>query len=210
MLLGRDNTSNAILAIGNAAGADGSAQSIADAAVLKNKIAVADNFLITTSTNNIAVTGSANPAVLAQARSVLANVDATPLSVTNANAGLTTWIGSGAGLSGQTIALTAGADSGAAYTGGTGSDVFNGGLTNTLSAFDQLDGGAGVDVLTDLLSGGSLPSNLSIKNIEIANINTTDGGFADNFTSWTGLTTLNLTVGAEGAVSPTLATTTGG
>jgi S-layer protein len=208
--LGRDNTSTAILAIGNAAGADGTAQSLADAAVLNNKIAVADNFLISTSGSNIGISGNPLPAVLAQARAVLTNVDSTLASVTSANAGLTSWIGSGAGLPGQTYNLTTGVDSGANFVGGTGSDVFNAGITSSLSSFDSLDGGAGTDTLTALISTSSLPSNLTIKSIEVANINTTAAGFADSFIPWAGLTALNLNVGAAGAVTLALAPTTGG
>ncbi|NDA46928.1 MAG: DUF4214 domain-containing protein, partial [Alphaproteobacteria bacterium] len=124
---GAVSTSVAILAIGNAAGDDGTTQSLADKAVLNNKIAVSDNFLVTTSTNGIGVSGTVPASVLAQAKAVLVGVDGTAASVTAAATSQTNWISSGAGTPGTTFNLTTGVDSGAAFTGGAGADTFSAG-----------------------------------------------------------------------------------
>jgi hypothetical protein len=97
----------------------------------------------------------------------------------------------------QTFTLTASVDAGTAFTGGKGNDTFNGNVT-TLSALDQLDGGAGNDTL-NLFSvdkdgaAGSLNLALptSVKNIENLLVTSTTSalaGNAANVKGWTGLT----------------------
>lgn len=86
----------------------------------------------------------------------------------------------------KSLNLTVGVDT---LVGGDGNDTFTGltvdatGTVNTLTAFDSIDGGKGVDTLNlyiDKVSGtdynNALPSNASIKNVEIVNIysNATD------------------------------------
>ncbi|MBW7657725.1 hypothetical protein K1I42_10560 [Hydrogenophilus thermoluteolus] len=71
---------------------------------------------------------------------------------------------------GQTFTLTNGIDAGAKFTGTSSDDVFSGALNAqgavTFQAFDQLDGGAGKDILI-AQSIGSLSTNATtLKNIE--------------------------------------------
>lgn len=98
------------------------------------------------------------------------------------------------GLPGTTYTLTPGADN---FPGTKGNDTFNaltvnasGAAADTLTAFDKLDGGAGVDTLniySDSVASKNmtLPATASIKNIEIININnagaafTTSGGVVE-------------------------------
>lgn len=75
--------------------------------------------------------------------------------------------------------LTAGAD---AFVGGSSADVFNaltvkadGSAATTLSAFDSIDGGAGIDTLNIYSTStgpqnASLPTSATVKNVEIINI----------------------------------------
>ena len=173
---GRVSTSVAILAIGNAAGDDNSTQSLADAKVLNNKIAVSDNFLVSTSTNGIGVSGTVPASVLAQAKAILVGVDGTAASVSTAATAQTNWVATGAGTPGTIFNLTTGVDAGAAFTGGTNADTFN--ATHlTLNASDSLVGGAGSDVLNIVDSGAvgfALPSASvsGIENINLRNVNT--------------------------------------
>ncbi len=91
--------------------------------------------------------------------------------------------GSG-GTGTQTLTLTPGPDT---LTASGGSDIFNaltvnaqGAAANTLTAFDNLDGGAGEDTLNIYTDNGAglnnaLPANLSVKNVEIVNILNANG-----------------------------------
>ncbi|BBD98242.1 hypothetical protein SAMIE_1017430 [Sphingobium amiense] len=92
-----------------------------------------------------------------------------------------TTIDSSSGTAVQTLTLTPGPDT---FVATNGDDVFNaltvsaaGDEANTLSDFDDLDGGAGSDTLnifTDANNNRTLPSTASIQNIETVNIiNTT-------------------------------------
>ena len=79
----------------------------------------------------------------------------------------------------QTITLTTGADTGAAFTGGAGNDTFVGivGATSTLTAGDILAGGAGTDTLTIAATGAPVATSAivlsGIENISISNYETT-------------------------------------
>lgn len=77
--------------------------------------------------------------------------------------------------------LTAGADTGAAFTGTDKGDVFNALTINaagtpdtTLSAFDKINGGAGIDKLNIYSNGTTLNGTMSafttVENVEIINI----------------------------------------
>lgn len=106
----------------------------------------------------------------------------------------------------KTWSLTAGADN---RTGTTADDLFDASTSATFSAFDKLDGGTGTDTLNALIASAALPSGVTVKGIEIANINTTGGGLSlADVSGWTGLTDINLSVGAAGAATVTAATTT--
>lgn len=115
-------------------------------------------------------------------KAVIADVDQTAASVTagKAKADGTT------SVPGQTFRLTTGPDE---FVGGDGNDVFDalsinsaGAAATTLSAFDELDGGAGTDTLniySETVGGvdynATLPNSATIKNIEIINIRNLDG-----------------------------------
>ena len=195
---GAFSTSVAILTIANAAGADGSTQSLADAKVLNNKIAVSDNFLYTTALANVGTTGNVPAAVIAQAKAVLTGVDGTDATVTTANTAQAAWLASGAGTPGSTFTLTTGVDTGAAFTGGAGNDTFNGSDT-TITALDSIDGGNGIDTLN--VNDAAVPSAVSLskltaKNIEILNFTSATDlkAGALNVSTWAGLTNANITL----------------
>lgn len=92
-----------------------------------------------------------------------------------------------AGAVGTTYTLTTGADT---PVGGNANDTFNaltikadGTPATTFSAFDSIDGGAGVDTLniyTDVANNFNdvLPGNLVVKNVEIVNIKNASGAAA--------------------------------
>ncbi|MYM30249.1 DUF4214 domain-containing protein [Duganella sp. CY15W] len=111
----------------------------------------------------------------------------------------------------QTFTLTASVDAGAAFTGGKGNDTFNGNAT-TLSALDQLDGGAGTDTLNlfsvdkDGLSAAldlSLPTSVkNIENLVVTSTTTNLAGNAANVKGWTGLT--NAVFNVKGATAQTI------
>lgn len=93
--------------------------------------------------------------------------------------------------------LTVGEDSGPAFTGGAGNDVFNGPIVqsnagtalDTLESFDVLNGGDGVDTLNATVNSGNPAPTLS--NIELVNLRFTAGKTADLANS-TGITTLTV------------------
>jgi len=102
----------------------------------------------------------------------------------------------------QTFTLTTGIDSGSAFTGGNGNDLFDatkgaGGVA-TLTPLDSIDGGAGVNTLNASQTAGiSLTASTTVKNIQTANLTSSSTVAADT-SAWTGLTTENVvSVGGE-------------
>lgn len=160
------------------------------AAILVNKTTVALDY---------SVTKQLSGATIADLRAAVSGVDATAASVTTKIASLVT---------GQTFTLTAGADTGASFTGTAGSDTFNAGTLDTWSAFDAIDGGAGVDTMTALVSGTAVPGSTTITNVETLNVNTTGAGYTINTTGYTGMTAVNVSDSTAGAINVTAATTT--
>lgn len=74
---------------------------------------------------------------------------------------------------GNICTLTTGVD---AFTGSASIDIFDANQTNTLSTFDNLDGGGGIDTLNAFIStptATGIPPSVSIKNIEKINLNIT-------------------------------------
>lgn len=119
------------------------------------------------------------------------------------------------GLPGEEIKLTVGPDD---RTGTKGNDTFNalpidanGNAASTLTAFDKLDGGAGVDTLniyTTATENAAFPANASIKNIEIVNIHNSAAAAAlGDASKYEGVTALNQ-IGANAANVTNLAATT--
>lgn len=94
------------------------------------------------------------------------------------------------GLPGSTFTLTPGADT---FDGTKGNDTFNaltinaaGTAATTLSAFDKLDGGAGVDTLniySDGTDNKQLPTSATIKNIETINVYNDTAAFTTDGTN---------------------------
>jgi len=105
----------------------------------------------------------------------------------------------------QTLTLTTGVDSGSAFTGGSGVDVFNGTTgTTTLNALDSLDGGEGSDYLTYIQTGTiSVASSTKVVNIETATV-TSGADVTLDASAWTGLT--SLTVASVGGSDISLVT----
>ncbi|MFA9215940.1 MAG: DUF4214 domain-containing protein [Sphingomonadaceae bacterium] len=101
-----------------------------------------------------------------------------------------------------TITLTSGIDTGAAFVGGAGNDVFDAtkGAAGaaTLNALDSIDGGAGTDTLNVAQTAAiALTSSTIVKNINTANL-VSGGAVAVNAAGWTGLDNLIVaSVGGE-------------
>lgn len=101
----------------------------------------------------------------------------------------------GAGGIGKTFTLTVNQDSGSAFTGTAGVDVFeaaaqnvSGTLTNTLQSVDSIDGGAGIDSLNATLAQNATVA-ATIKNIEKINVRFADAGAVLDLSNTTGATT---------------------
>lgn len=99
---------------------------------------------------------------------------------------------------GKTFTLTVNQDSGAAFTGTAGVDVFeaaaqnvSGTLTNTLQSVDSIDGGAGVDSLNATLVENATVAS-TIKNIEKINVRFADSGAKLDLANTTGATTVTV------------------
>lgn len=111
------------------------------------------------------------------------------------------------GIAAQTVALTAAIDN---AVGNTNNDSITATAT-TLTVFDTVDGLAGTDTLTVSGAGNVDTTNLTglvVRNVETATFTLTDAAstLTTNTSEWTGLTTVNATVGAKANV--TLANTT--
>jgi S-layer protein len=104
----------------------------------------------------------------------------------------------------QTLTLTTGANN---LTGSAGNDNFAGGTKDSWSAFDNIDGGDGNDTMDVYITGTAVPGASTTKNVETLNLNTDGAGFTIDTTSMTGLTTLNLSDSAAGAINVTGPTT---
>lgn len=115
----------------------------------------------------------------------------------------------GTGAVGTTFALTANVDT---IVGTGNDDTINATIDNTvggqgtLTSLDSIDGGAGNDTLNiNVLTNSGLPSGLTVKNVETVNLRAATA-FTGNFSSFSGLNTLNDTQG--GGVTLTAASTT--
>lgn len=112
--------------------------------------------------------------------------------------------------------LTAGSDTGAAFTGGAGNDTYtsnvvqdgNGNLTDTLQGVDQLNGGGGIDTLNVTTKGNVAKITPSLTSIEVVNLRATTGAVELDLSASTGVTAVNVnnsssvaTVSSLGAAS---------
>lgn len=198
---------NAAAAITQGALANTTAQGLKDAKVVANKLAVATSFTdaLDTPSEFNAYEGDA---AAATARALLQGVnDTTNLTnyQSNVNAAVTAIVG-GAAV-GTTFTLTAGSDTGAAFTGGAGNDIFNagvaatanGGLVDTLQNVDQLVGGAGVDTLNVTLNS-AVPVAPTLSGIENVNVRVTAVGGGISLVGATGVTAVNVNNSTANAV----------
>ena len=132
----------------------------------------------------------------------LTGVTSVASTVTTANASITAAIPVVANP-GSTFTLTTGSD---ALVGTAKDDTFDATTSATLSAFDTVDGGAGVDTMNALIAGTTMPGLSTINNVENLNINTTGAGFTLNTTAagnFANLAKMNISAAAAGAISVT-------
>ncbi|WP_374360761.1 beta strand repeat-containing protein [Pseudoduganella danionis] len=103
-----------------------------------------------------------------------------------------------------TFTLTTGVDSGSAFKGGAGDDTFNGTTgTTTLTALDNLDGGAGTDTLNYIQTATiSVPASVKVANIEKV-VMSSGADITADASGWTGLT--DFTAAGTGGVNVTVA-----
>jgi len=100
----------------------------------------------------------------------------------------------------QTFTLTTGTNQGASFTGGSGDDTFDAGLSTgslqTLNSGDRLNGGLGTDELVAVINTSVTPAALtSIENVQVTIV--TNSATVD-FTNATGLKTVS-SAGSSGA-----------
>lgn len=99
-----------------------------------------------------------------------------------------------AAVTGETFTLTANIDSGTAFVGTTGNDIFNAATAGHFSSLDSLDGGAGTDTL-NLVHGASLGTAIgaTVTGIEVVNLIAAVAITNGDVSGFTGVTTLNVT-----------------
>lgn len=137
----------------------------------------------------------------------LVNITSVDATVTTATAAVAAYAGT---ITGTTLALTTGVDT---ITGTVNNDTITaqnselaaGGDSNTLSALDAINGGAGVDTfnIVDVSVNGldtSDAGGLAVSNVETANFRAAASVTA-NTTTWTGLTAANVTQATSAAVT---------
>ncbi len=127
----------------------------------------------------------------------------------NNSAGVNIFSNYGTGAVGTTFALTANVDT---IVGTGNDDTINAtidstvGGQGTLTSLDSIDGGAGNDTLNiNVLTNSGLPSGLTVKNVETVNLRAATA-FTGNFSSFSGLNTLNATQGGGVALTAASAT----
>lgn len=167
------------LSIGNIADAINKGAQGTDATIIANKVTAATAFTnaLDTTAEIVAYAGVNSPG-LAAVKSWLAAVtsDAATLTSATSTTGLATITGTvlnNVASTGSTFALTTSIDN---ITGTSGNDTIIGdfGVTNQVSAADQIDGGAGTDEFQLYGTLASLPT--IIKNVEKINLS----GYGDN------------------------------
>jgi hypothetical protein len=181
-----------------------------DAAIVAAKVVASNNFTAALNTGDTLAAYSGNAAAAA-ARTLLSNVDASTDQVafqTQINSTITALVAGPV----QNLALTAGVDT---IVGGANNDIIsaiNTGTpsTTTWSALDTIDGGKGVNTLnlSDTATGGGVDLSLvSVKNIQILNVNSVGVIANADVTGYTGLTTAAFSFKNPGTVALTTAET---
>jgi S-layer protein len=208
IVAGRLSKANAALAITQGALANTSTQGVIDAALVTKTAAAAADF--TTSLDTIPKINSyAGDAAAAAARGLLLQVTATTdltafhTNVTNAISGLIVPVV-------VSTALTTGVDT---FAGTSANDVISatlGGTAPTLTAFDSIDGGTGVNTLNinDFGTGGTITplSGITVANIQNLNVQSLQAVTLDT-SAVAGVTNLAVSASA-GADTIKAATTT--
>ncbi len=202
VLSGSLSIGDAALSIAAGATTNSTAQGKLDAQTIANKVAVASEF--TAEIGDAAGTAEYRGAAAADvARALLASVT----SSTDPTAYLSNVQSAVENLAGATTGydLTTGIDK---LTGSSGSNVFNaildnaagiatGGPQATLTAGDTVIGGSGSNTLNiadhGIGAAMALPSSLTLRNITALNISSSEGLGTQDFSSWTGLTSVNVT-----------------
>ncbi|AVT82969.1 DUF4214 domain-containing protein [Rhodopseudomonas palustris] len=164
----------------------------ADALTLQHKLTVAEYYTTQIATNNI-------PFAQADAKAALAGVDSTDASVALGKATVDATVQGGP--PGVTFPLTTGAD---VFVGTAASDTINGGLTDSFSAFDNIDGGGGNDTLNVLTTASTVPGGVTVKNVENININTTAAGYTLDSTAFAGAKKVTVSDSAQAAGAITI------
>lgn len=148
----------------------------ATSTMLANKVAVAEYVTETLLVNTTDLTKLS--ALLDDVTQDAASVDAAKAAASGAN--------------GQIFPLTTGADAGAAFTGTAGNDTFTAGETGnvkTLTAGDNLNGGAGVDTLNVSAASAQNYAGFTTAGVEVINA-ISDAAQVFDLSGTTGLTTV--------------------
>ncbi|AKU24025.1 DUF4214 domain-containing protein [Massilia sp. NR 4-1] len=199
---GRVTRANAALSITQGAFANTSDEAKKDQAAVLAKLGVAKDF-----TTNLDTIGEINAfsgeAAAAAARGLLTGVTSTTV-VADYHATVLSTIDTivTGSIPATNVALTLSQDSGAAFAGTAGNDVFTAGVAldgqgnakDTLQNFDSLNGGAGNDTLNATLNGGTdvVPTLAGIENV---NVRVTAAGSNLDLAAATGVTNVTLNNG---------------
>jgi len=181
-----------------------------DAAVIANKLAASRAFTDALDTT-AEIVGYSGTAAAASARAWLATVSDTASSLTTATAGVATAVtnatSAGSTAGGSTFTLTTSTDN---FTGGSGSDSFNGVIIganatgSTANPGDLVNGGAGIDTYTISLTGDPGAAAYSVSGLQMTDIerllvSNFDSDKNNNFSIDTSLANALTTVGTTGS-----------
>ena len=176
----------------------------ADKLAVTNKLAAAVAFTAALDTSDEMI-GYQGTSVITSARAYLASVDSTAASLTAAtataalNASVATVVTAGttSSTAGSTFTLTTSTDT---FTGTAGNDTFNAAVhaqtaaSNTLDAFDNINGGAGTGDMLLITSAGTTANTLgtaSISNFETMTVRASSTGGFTGALAGLGFTTVN-------------------
>ena len=205
-----DAITNGVLSVGDAAWQIVSNTGPADTAIVAAKVTAAIGYTDAVAADTTDSLAYGNSAAFASANSWLDGIT-TEAQATAAlvpatlSASLDAMVTASNNSTATTYVLTVNPDT---FVGTGANDYFDGSIIDTLSAFDNLDGGTGTNSLLANLSGTSLAAGMTIANIQTATLRTTGAGFAANVSAWSGLTSLNIGDTTAGQQTITAAATT--
>jgi S-layer protein len=199
---GSVTTGNAALAIAAGAQANSTAQGLIDAQTVANKLAVAINFTAESGLSAASVAAYSGSAAAGTARALVTAVTNTTIPASYAVNVQQTVAQITDALGATVTNLTAGTDT---LTGSSGNNIFNavldntagvaaGGAAATLNAGDSITGGTQNNILniTDAGLGGSMAvSAATITGVNALIINSSEAVSTD-FSSWSGLASVNV------------------